>query len=65
VREGRIDNFTGIDSPYEAPLNPEFVIDTSTGDNGELVDQLLMLQLQTNAERLFYQPFAESRSSSR
>ena len=26
---GEIPNFTGISSPYEAPLNPELVIDTS------------------------------------
>lgn len=44
VREGKIRNFTGIDSPYEEPLAPEFVIDTRTGDDSELVDQLLMLQ---------------------
>jgi adenylyl-sulfate kinase len=62
VREGRIRNFTGIDSPYEAPLNPEFVIDTSTGDNSELVDQLLLMQLEQDSQRTFYQPFKESRS---
>jgi len=28
AREGKIKNFTGIDDPYEAPLNPELVIDT-------------------------------------
>lgn len=65
VREGRIRNFTGIDSPYEAPLNPEFVIDTSTGDNSELVDQLLLMQLEAGSQPTFYQPFNESRSFSR
>ncbi|MEO6693944.1 MAG: adenylyl-sulfate kinase [Ignavibacteria bacterium] len=29
-RLGEIKNFTGIDSPYEAPENPELTIDTST-----------------------------------
>lgn len=29
ARAGEIDNFTGISSPYEAPLNPELEIDTS------------------------------------
>ncbi len=29
ARAGQLKNFTGIDSPYEAPLNPEIRIDTS------------------------------------
>jgi adenylylsulfate kinase len=41
VKEGRITNFTGIDSPYEAPLNPEFVIDTSSGGSGEFIERLV------------------------
>jgi adenylyl-sulfate kinase len=65
VREGRIHNFTGIDSPYEAPLNPEFVIDTSTGDNSQLIDQLMLMQLEAGSARAFYQPFTESRSLQR
>ncbi|HEY0288387.1 MAG TPA: adenylyl-sulfate kinase [Pseudomonas sp.] len=65
VREGRIRNFTGIDSPYEAPLNPEFVIDTSTGDNSELVDRLVMLQLEAGSGRACYRPFNDSRSLGR
>ena len=28
ARAGEIKNYTGIDSPYEAPINPELVIDT-------------------------------------
>ncbi|WP_397450841.1 adenylyl-sulfate kinase [Pseudomonas sp. NA-150] len=40
VKEGRITNFTGIDSPYEAPLKPEFVIDTSTGESDGFIDRL-------------------------
>ena len=27
---GRLKNFTGIDSPYETPENPEILIDTTT-----------------------------------
>ena len=30
ARKGELKNFTGIDSPYETPENPEMVIDTST-----------------------------------
>jgi adenylyl-sulfate kinase len=58
VREGRIRNFTGIDSPYEAPLDPEFSVDTCT-DNGTLfIEQLLARLLETGPRRGFYQPFA-------
>jgi bifunctional enzyme CysN/CysC len=28
AREGKIKNFTGIDSPYEVPQNAEIVVDT-------------------------------------
>ena len=28
ARKGEIQNFTGIDSPYEEPKNPEIVLDT-------------------------------------
>jgi adenylylsulfate kinase len=41
VQEGRIANFTGIDSPYETPLQPEFVIDTSSGDCSEFIEGLV------------------------
>lgn len=30
ARRGEIRNFTGIDDPYEAPENPELILDTST-----------------------------------
>jgi adenylylsulfate kinase-like enzyme len=30
ARMGLLKNFTGIDDPYEAPLNPELTFDTST-----------------------------------
>lgn len=30
ARDGSLKNFTGIDSPYEEPLNPEIRIDTTT-----------------------------------
>jgi adenylylsulfate kinase len=32
ARSGEISNFTGISSPYEAPLAAELTIDTSKGD---------------------------------
>jgi bifunctional enzyme CysN/CysC len=30
AREGKLRNFTGIDSPYEAPESPELRIDTQS-----------------------------------
>ena len=30
ARAGELKNFTGIDSPYEAPESPEIVVDTTT-----------------------------------
>ncbi|QDG51700.1 adenylyl-sulfate kinase [Persicimonas caeni] len=33
ARAGEIDNFTGISAPYEAPENPEIVIDTVTDES--------------------------------
>jgi adenylylsulfate kinase len=40
AREGKIEHFTGISSPYEPPYNPELVIDTeqsSIEDSGRAV----------------------------
>ncbi len=34
ARRGEIKNFTGIDDPYETPLNPEIILDTS-GNSAE------------------------------
>ncbi len=41
ARSGKLDNFTGISSPYEAPENPDAVIDTSEGTLDECVERLL------------------------
>jgi len=45
AREGSLKNFTGIDSPYEAPVNPEIYIDTTRTTPEEaaqlIVDTLL------------------------
>lgn len=43
ARRGELPNFTGIDSPYEAPLNPDLVIDTDQETLQESVDKLLAL----------------------
>jgi adenylylsulfate kinase len=41
AREGEIKNFTGITSPYEAPDNPEIIVDTENREIDECVDSLL------------------------
>ena len=45
ARRGEIKDFTGIDDPYEAPMNPEFTLtaeNTSVEDNAQLVmDKLI------------------------
>jgi sulfate adenylyltransferase len=38
ARAGEIPDFTGIDSPYEAPADPDLVIDTTTTSVDEAVD---------------------------
>ncbi len=40
ARSGEIKHFTGIDSPYEAPLSPDFIIEsdqTSISDGADLI----------------------------
>jgi bifunctional enzyme CysN/CysC len=41
AREGLIKNFTGIDSPYEAPLAADIHLDTTAGDSEALADQIV------------------------
>ncbi|WP_276912464.1 adenylyl-sulfate kinase, partial [Hyphomonas atlantica] len=41
ARAGEIKNFTGIDSPYEAPLNPELKIDTVNNSPEEAAEVIL------------------------
>lgn len=41
ARAGEIKNYTGIDSPYEAPLNPELVVDTGNASLEQCVAQIL------------------------
>lgn len=45
ARSGAIENFTGISSPYEAPVNPDINIDTSKYPLEECVD-IVMKQLK-------------------
>ncbi|MNJ54686.1 Adenylyl-sulfate kinase [compost metagenome] len=41
VRQGLLSGFTGVDSPYEAPLAPEFSIDTSSESLTDAVQRML------------------------
>jgi bifunctional enzyme CysN/CysC len=41
ARAGLIKNFTGIDSPYEAPENPEIRIDTTAVSAEEAADEII------------------------
>jgi sulfate adenylyltransferase len=41
AREGKIKGFTGIDDPYEAPLNPEIIINGVTQSPEENAERIL------------------------
>jgi adenylylsulfate kinase len=41
ARKGEIKDFTGIDDPYEIPLNAEIVIDTTSISIDEAIDRVL------------------------
>ena len=43
ARRGELSNFTGIDSPYEAPESPELVIDTTRHSPEEAADLVIEL----------------------
>ncbi|MHB1586397.1 MAG: adenylyl-sulfate kinase [Acidiferrobacteraceae bacterium] len=41
ARQGSMSGFTGVSAPYEAPLNPDVLLDTDRHDLGECVDLVL------------------------
>ena len=41
ARKGEIKNFTGIDSPYEAPRNPELRLETAKKSPDDLAEEIL------------------------
>ena len=41
ARGGEIKNYTGIDSPYEIPLNPELTLDTEQVSIEESVNRII------------------------
>ncbi|HWK33252.1 MAG TPA: adenylyl-sulfate kinase, partial [Hyphomicrobium sp.] len=42
-RAGQLPNFTGIDSPYETPENPDLVLDTTSAPAEELAQRVVSL----------------------
>ena len=48
ARSGEIHDFTGIDSPYEAPAHPEITLDTSNLSVDACVDNLLCYLKERN-----------------
>jgi len=42
ARQGIVKHFTGIDDPYEPPLNPEIYVDTSKSTCKEAVHQIIL-----------------------
>ena len=41
ARAGELINFTGIDSSYEEPENPDLILNTSSGNAEQLTDQII------------------------
>lgn len=41
ARAGELKNFTGIDSPYEPPQNPEIVLDTVAEEPADLAEKVI------------------------
>lgn len=46
AREGKIPDFTGISSPYEAPIKPELVVQTGTDSLESCVESIIELLQQ-------------------
>lgn len=46
ARRGEIPNFTGVNSPYETPVNPDITVDTSNRSIDECVEEILGVIMQ-------------------
>jgi adenylylsulfate kinase len=58
ARAGEIEDFTGIDDPYEAPLNPEVVCDTDRESIEESVDKVINYLIEIRAIPALSETFA-------
>jgi len=56
ARAGEIKNFTGIDSPYQAPENPELVLKTAESSVDKEVESLLGIWVRTAHLQLCKKP---------
>jgi adenylylsulfate kinase len=61
ARKGEIKHFTGIDSPYEAPENPEIVIDAAAGTEQHAANIIISYLINNNYIQL--QPANDARQS--
>ena len=52
ARAGKLKDFTGIDSPYEEPLNPDLVISTAETPVEECVEKIIALLKERNLWQL-------------
>jgi sulfate adenylyltransferase len=48
TKRGGIQNMTGVNDPYEVPLNPEITIDTSTCSKEEAIEKILQYLRQNS-----------------
>jgi bifunctional enzyme CysN/CysC len=46
ARRGELCNFTGLDSPYEAPSDPELILDALNNRADELADSIIRFMRQ-------------------
>ena len=52
ARSGKIENFTGISSPYEIPKNPELIVNTAHDSIEVCVEQVIELLIKKNIIKL-------------
>ncbi|MBS0225888.1 MAG: adenylyl-sulfate kinase, partial [Proteobacteria bacterium] len=50
ARRGELPNFTGIDSPYEAPESADIVLDTTSASAPTLAERVVARLLEGNYE---------------
>ncbi len=46
ARRGELQNFTGLDSPYEPPVNPELTLDATKDSAADLADRIIQFMQQ-------------------
>jgi bifunctional enzyme CysN/CysC len=46
ARRGELQNFTGLDSPYEPPENPELTLDAQNNSAPDLADRIIHFMQQ-------------------